>query len=313
MPTPDQKSDPTPADTPAEDDRTIGQILGLAEAAPLPAPGFAAMADELEELRDPTAGVKPPKPAAQPPGMNPPVPQSPPGQPNAPRPVSDPTSVPEPNAPRMSPPAATVAEDDSSAIAALNEQRKRIYEEQRGRYGAEVERVAITPSDADITRGHVRYESRIQIVDAWQYPGRLTPATPDWIDRNWVGYADDDPVRQIAAGPCLRVPSSADPSEVVLARIGDYVCRQQVLTDDGPPVIRTEVWAAEQFQRLFVPVPVTPRAPLVPEDTAGSGTAPARPGPDVKRKTATTKPKSDAVKSSRQRSHGKKVASRSAA
>jgi hypothetical protein len=207
----------------------------------------------------------------------------------------------------------------------LNEQRRRIYDEQRGRYpGSQAARPAITPSDADITRAEVRYESRIQIVDAWQYPGRLSPTTPGWIDRNWVGYADDDPIRGIAAGPCLRVPSSHDPSEVVLARIGDYVCRQQVLTDDGgPPVIRTEVWAAEQFQRLFVavatraaperseeqafvPVPVTPRTPPVPEDTAGSdaATAPARPS-----KKTSTPP----IKSSRQRKPAKPVASPRAA
>jgi hypothetical protein len=270
MPTPDPNEPAAPAD-----ERTIGQILGLAEAAPMPAPGFAAMADTVDELVDPTAAGKP-KPPAPPP----------------------------PTTPEPPPPAAVTAEQYTppSEIAALNDQRRRIYEEQRGRYGAIAERKAITPSDADITRGNVRYESRIQIVDAWQYPGRLSPATPDWIDRNWVGYADDDPIRQIAAGPCLRVPSSADPAEVVLARIGDYVCRQQVLTDDGgPKVIRTEVWAAEQFQRLFVAVSPPADARVQP---------PAEPAAIVEAVPVPARPK---AKSTRQRSRAKPAASRSAA
>jgi hypothetical protein len=113
--------------------------------------------------------------------------------------------------------------------------------------------------------GHVRYESRITIVDAFQYPGSFAGA-PDWIDRNWLGFADDDPLRGIPAGPCLRVPSPADPNEVVLARVGDYVARQSVLLAEGQmPELRIEVWSREQFQKLFIPTvpphPITGQPP----------------------------------------------------
>ena len=98
---------------------------------------------------------------------------------------------------------------------------------------------------------HVHYESRISIVDAWQYPGSLRDA-PDWVDKNWAAYGDYDPIREIEAGPALRVPL---PSGVTaLVRIGDYVARQEVKITRDIADVRLEVWAQEQFEKLFYPV-----------------------------------------------------------
>lgn len=111
-------------------------------------------------------------------------------------------------------------------------------------------------------RGTVRYEARIQILDAWQYPGGLKDA-PDWIDRNWVAYAaDEDSLRNIPAGPCLRVPLAS--GEVAICRIGDFVAMQEIrLVADQPGDVRVEVWPQEQFFKLFMPVTTAMQA--VPE------------------------------------------------
>ena len=98
----------------------------------------------------------------------------------------------------------------------------------------------------------VHYEGRISIIDAWQYPGNVTHAPP-WIDRNWIGFGDYDALRNIEAGPCLRVPSHADPDEVMLARVGDYVVVQEVRVTDEFADRRTEVWSRQQFEKLFMP------------------------------------------------------------
>lgn len=108
------------------------------------------------------------------------------------------------------------------------------------------------PKEPDeIISGEVRYESRIQILDAFQYPGSLTYA-PAWVDRNWIAFGDYDQLRNIEPGPCLRVPL---PSGVIaLCRIGDYVCRQSVtLSQDQPAEVRLEVWEREHFAKMFVP------------------------------------------------------------
>jgi hypothetical protein len=101
---------------------------------------------------------------------------------------------------------------------------------------------------------HLTYESRITIVDAWQYTGTLVNA-PAWVDRNWAAYASDyDPVRLLEPGPALRVPTQYS-SQDKLCRIGDYVARQEVrLLASQPGEIRVEVWEGEQFERLFLPV-----------------------------------------------------------
>lgn len=107
----------------------------------------------------------------------------------------------------------------------------------------------IAPSD------NVSYESRIRILEAFRYPGSFRNA-PDWIDRNWLGHGDWDPLRQIEPGPALRVPLD---SGVVLARIGDYVVKQAVAIAPGvPDEVKLEVWPAETFQKLFLPTRSSP-------------------------------------------------------
>lgn len=98
----------------------------------------------------------------------------------------------------------------------------------------------------------VGFESRIQIYQAWRYPGTLVSA-PEWIDRNWVGWGEFDPIRNIEPGPALRIPTRIG---VTLARIGDYVTQQSTrLTVDDPGEPEIEVWSSDQFQKLFLPVP----------------------------------------------------------
>ena len=96
---------------------------------------------------------------------------------------------------------------------------------------------------------HVTYESRIQILEAWRYQGSFVNA-PKWIDRNWLSHGEHDPLRNIEPGPALRIPLD---SGVVIARIGDYICLQSVTLAPGVNDIRTEVWPAETFQKLFLP------------------------------------------------------------
>ena len=259
---------------PAEEP-TVGDILGNLPipAAPRPNPAFATMADEPEQLADPTLPGRAPPPSP---------------------PYFDPATYPDPDQgwatshPHELDPATPVQqqveddyrpganepppgerpieqdpEDADAVMAALNAQRKSVYDAQRRRSGLDPrnqpkrEKLGLHEAIQDgeiVPPGKVRYESRISINDAFQYRGTLTGA-PDWIDRNWAGFGEYDPIRQNGEGPCLRVPSSANPGEVVLCRVGDYVCRQSVLLDNGrPPQIRTEVWAAEQFERLFVGV-----------------------------------------------------------
>jgi hypothetical protein len=69
-------------------------------------------------------------------------------------------------------------------------------------------------------------------------------------------------LRGIPAGPCLRVPlpSAVNTGDdgVVLCRVGDFICRQQMDFEDGrPPHIRTEVWAKSEFLRNFMPAPTS--------------------------------------------------------
>ncbi len=106
--------------------------------------------------------------------------------------------------------------------------------------------------------GARRYESRIRILDAWQYRGSVATA-PAYVDRNWIGYAGErDPVRQIDPGPCLRVPLTPDPSErvVTICRVGDYVVHEEIVGDDGRLSEKIEVWEQGQFQKLFLPAGV---------------------------------------------------------
>jgi hypothetical protein len=107
------------------------------------------------------------------------------------------------------------------------------------------------PLEGELSRGTgLRYESRIEILDAFQYPGNVATA-PVWVDRNWIGFADPDDLRGMPASPCLRVPTFR--GDIVVCRPGDYVCRQSVKLIEGQQEIRLEVWPREQFERLFLP------------------------------------------------------------
>lgn len=121
----------------------------------------------------------------------------------------------------------------------------------------------IIPPDTDPT--HVKYESRIRILEAWQYNGGVAEA-PEFIDRNWVGWSDYDAVRQMEPGPCLRVPIEGT-STVTICRPGDYVVRQETLLQPGMPTDeKREVWEKNQFQRLFIPSLVETREVDGPDD-----------------------------------------------
>jgi len=119
----------------------------------------------------------------------------------------------------------------------------------------------------------VRYESRIEVLEAFRYPGSLLNA-PDWVDRNWVAWADTDEVTKQPAGPALRVPM--ENGGQVLCRVGDYIVKQNVRGDTGSRV-KTEVWAGAEFERIFVPA-ITGSLPSVPQEVPKS-TQPARSEP----------------------------------
>jgi hypothetical protein len=133
--------------------------------------------------------------------------------------------------------------------------------------------------DTHAVPGLTTYQSRIRIVEAWRYPGTFRDA-PEFIDRNWAAYGDYDDERKIEAGPCLRLPANT-PTGEKLARKGDYVVRQEIqLTSDLPGDIEVDVWPAEQFERLFIPVAerptksFSPSEPAVPTMTPQSAAAP---------------------------------------
>ena len=119
--------------------------------------------------------------------------------------------------------------------------------------------------------GNVRYESRIRVLEAYQYPGNLKGA-PEWVDRNWVGYNPDfDPLRNIEPGPALRVPTRGG-DEMAWCRPGDYVVRQEVTLVHGiEPDIVIEVWARESFEKNFIPDQAAPAHGLAPEMAYESG------------------------------------------
>jgi len=121
----------------------------------------------------------------------------------------------------------------------------------------------------------VRYESRIEVLEAFRYPGSLLNA-PDWVDRNWVAWADTDEVTKQPAGPALRVPM--ENGGQVLCRVGDYIVKQNVRGDTGSRV-KTEVWAGAEFERIFVPA-ITGSLPSVPQEVPKS-TQPARSEPSA--------------------------------
>lgn len=107
-----------------------------------------------------------------------------------------------------------------------------------------------------------RYENRIHMVDAYRFDGRLH-AAPDWIDRNWLASADG------AAALNVSVFVDGKDYEIGVAKIGDYVCRQNNIVDDPKaPGGRREVQGQlvvvprDEFNRLYAGY--TERAPDEP-------------------------------------------------
>jgi len=127
---------------------------------------------------------------------------------------------------------------------------------------------ASRPAPTPIRPQAVTYQSRIRVIDAWQYAGSLRDA-PDFVDRNWAGW-DDTPI--------LRVPHYAHPDgEPIICRVLDYVVRQEVKLAEGMPSMeRVEVWPKEDFERLFIPHRISGADPA---DNHG----PKAPAPDLQR------------------------------
>lgn len=99
----------------------------------------------------------------------------------------------------------------------------------------------------------LQFTSRIQVLEAYQYPGFLG-GQPSYVDPNWAGYAgEEDAVRGLPAGPCLRVPVAGTDDTVIICRKGDFVVRQRMLHNDRTAEEKIEVWPNDQFQRLFIP------------------------------------------------------------
>lgn len=108
------------------------------------------------------------------------------------------------------------------------------------------------PLHADPPNLVARYESRIVIVDAWQYPGSLT-GKPDFVDANWIAWGEYDDITKAPAGPALRVPTQGLQAEK-MARKGDYIVRQTVtLAHSLPPDTQVDVWPQKDFEKLFIP------------------------------------------------------------
>lgn len=107
----------------------------------------------------------------------------------------------------------------------------------------------------------VRYAARIEILQAYQFDGRLWDA-PAWVDKNWLAWADADPNSPVRgeAGPALDVIDGR--RHVGTARKGDWVVRQTTTMDDkhSPTGLSTvhdhlAVIPADEFSRLYLPIP----------------------------------------------------------
>lgn len=151
-----------------------------------------------------------------------------------------------------------MAVSDDTFVDARNRQARQHADEKtqqsaiKAATGKTLDGEVLTKSDAP---GTYSFESRIKILDAYQFTGQAATA-PDWVDKNMVGYADYDAVRGIEAGPCLRVPTG-HMDDMTLCRIGDFIVRQEV--DMGPgyePDVKIEVWDQMQFLKMFVPTKV---------------------------------------------------------
>jgi hypothetical protein len=130
----------------------------------------------------------------------------------------------------------------------------------------------LTPLPKIPSQGVV-YESRIRVLEAWQYPGNVPKDAPPFIDRNWIGWASYDPLRQKEESPCLRVPIEGRAFTAVVCRPGDFVVRQEVQLGPGlPSDVKIEVWEEEQFVKLFMPVKTLNPTPAGTQGPAGNET-----------------------------------------
>lgn len=134
--------------------------------------------------------------------------------------------------------AAALPSPSEDPIERLNERRAAIHAQQRNPF---------PPGSA------IRYESRIRIVEAWQYNGKLAEA-PQYVDRSWAAWGEYDEERKLEPGPALRVPIPNSPTGDKLCRKGDYVVRQEVTLALGvEPDVQLEVWPKDEFERFFLP------------------------------------------------------------
>ena len=103
----------------------------------------------------------------------------------------------------------------------------------------------------------VRYAARIEILQAYQFDGRLYDA-PDWVDKNWLSWVEADNFGR-EAGPSLDVMDGR--RSVGTARKGDWVVRQTTTMDDkhSPTGLTTvhdhlAVIPRDEFTRLYLPI-----------------------------------------------------------
>ena len=77
-------------------------------------------------------------------------------------------------------------------------------------------------------------------------------------------------------------PYNETPTGEKLARAGDYIVRQEVsLAPDVPADVEIDVWPAEQFERLFMPIAAKPFRPFNPEPSVTSVPVVPRTGPEA--------------------------------
>ena len=146
------------------------------------------------------------------------------------------------------------AEEEDTYTSFVNDHAKRQDRNLRSRppqvsgaLDGDITPPARDPQDQQLA---ARYVSRISVADTWAYDPRNLINAPDWVDRNWLGHADYDPMRKLEPGPCLRVPVSS--GEIAICRPGDYVVIQSVLGDDHRERMQREVWEKSQFERFFM-------------------------------------------------------------
>lgn len=92
------------------------------------------------------------------------------------------------------------------------------------------------------------YAVRIQPLAVFRYPGYIAANAPAWIDRNWIGYAGLDEVRNLPAGPALNIPGCIE------CRVGSFVVMERVTVDEGLTNDRLTVYEPDVFFNWFAPL-----------------------------------------------------------